>query len=186
MTQASAHATLAIPHSNLSIRPLIKLQIRWRSSYHILPSHIDVVASESETAVVYSYVRFWYGRCRSECLRHCSAGNIKSKHHLFDFDRLSLAHCDCGSEPGCFLHTDASLLDDLPLNKYHFLSLSLHWCVLMTTTTTSNPNVLSTILAVDVNPCQSQTMCQVCLCQFIYDMLYSLHHVSPFNHCVIN
>ena len=36
----------------------------------------DVVASE--TAVVYSYVTFWYGRFRSEWLRHCSAGNISS------------------------------------------------------------------------------------------------------------
>ena len=39
-----------------------------------------------------------------------------SKHHLFDFDRLSLTVL-LNRYDSCFLHTDASLLDDLPLNK---------------------------------------------------------------------
>ena len=36
------------------------------------------------------------------------------------------------------LHSDATLLDDLPFNKCHYYLLRLHWCVLMTTKTNSN------------------------------------------------
>ena len=43
------------------------------------------------------------------------------RRHLFDFDRLSLTVTALLNRyKSCFLHTDASLLDDLPLNKCHF------------------------------------------------------------------
>ena len=67
----------------------------------------DVVASE--TAVVYSYVRFWYGRFRSQWLRHCSAGNISSwfinSAHQWAINRnviISSTSIDCHSLRLCY------------------------------------------------------------------------------------
>ena len=68
----------------------------------------------------------------------------KSKHR----DRRSTVNLADYTRRCYFLHTDATLLDDLPLHKCNFYSVRLHWCVLltlllMTTSTRHSEQVVS-------------------------------------------